>query len=41
MFVVLNMDMEEMEKRVNVRHEGDEAAMEMMKVRLSIDSIIL
>ena len=32
MFVVLNLDLEEMEKRVSARHEGDQQMVEMMKV---------
>ena len=34
MFVVLNMDLEEMEKRVSARHEGDQHMVEMMKVSI-------
>ena len=40
MFVVLNMDIEEMEKRVSARHEGDEQMVEMMKVSMWLWSIL-
>ena len=31
-FVVLNLELEVMEKRVNERHQGDQGALDMMKV---------
>ena len=33
-FVILNMDMEEVKKRVKARHHGDEASTEMMEVNI-------
>ena len=32
-FVVLTMDMEEVKKRVMIRHHGDESAVEMFEVQ--------
>ena len=34
-FVVLNMDMEEVRKRVLARHHGEESAVEMMEVNFN------
>ena len=31
-FVVLNLELDVMENRVNERHQGDQGALEMMKV---------
>ena len=33
-FVILNMDMEEVKKRVKARHHGDDQANEMMEVNI-------